>query len=132
MQSTTTHHNSMKLVQFLQKLHRENVTLELKNGTVIQGTVVGVDATMNCHLKKVVITVYVLMVVLTLAACRLAQCAPRSAIGAKRVLYRYSARLMFYLSYDAYHNVLPLRASTNLNTPKQYTVAARIPSRARR
>jgi hypothetical protein len=29
-------HNSMKLVQFLQKLHRENVTLELKNGTVIQ------------------------------------------------------------------------------------------------
>jgi small nuclear ribonucleoprotein (snRNP)-like protein len=63
-------HNNMKLVQFLQKLHRENVTLELKNGTVIQGTVVGVDATMNCHLKKVVITVYVWMVV-PLAVSRL-------------------------------------------------------------
>jgi small nuclear ribonucleoprotein (snRNP)-like protein len=86
----------MKLVQFLQKLHRENVTLELKNGTVIQGTVVGVDATMNCHLKKVVITVYVLMVVLSAESSR--ACAPRSAIRAKRVLYRYSARLSCYLS----------------------------------
>jgi small nuclear ribonucleoprotein D1 len=50
----------MKLVKFLQKLNREQVTIELKNGTVIQGTVVGVDATMNCHLKKVTITMYVL------------------------------------------------------------------------
>lgn len=49
----------MKLVKFLQKLNREQVTIELKNGTVIQGTVVGVDATMNCHLKKVTITVCV-------------------------------------------------------------------------
>ena len=49
----------MKLVKFLQKLNREQVTIELKNGTVIQGTVVGVDATMNCHLKKVTITMYV-------------------------------------------------------------------------
>ena len=49
----------MKLVKFLQKLNREEVTIELKNGTVIQGTVVGVDATMNCHLKKVTITMYV-------------------------------------------------------------------------
>jgi small nuclear ribonucleoprotein (snRNP)-like protein len=48
----------MKLVKFLQKLNREQVTIELKNGTVIQGTVVGVDATMNCHLKKVTITMY--------------------------------------------------------------------------
>jgi len=47
----------MKLVKFLQKLNREQVTIELKNGTVIQGTVVGVDATMNCHLKKVKMTV---------------------------------------------------------------------------
>ena len=47
----------MKLVKFLQKLTRENVTIELKNGTVISGTVVGVDATMNAHLKKVKVTV---------------------------------------------------------------------------
>ena len=49
----------MKLVKFLQKLNREQVTIELKNGTVIQGTVVGVDATMNAHLKKCKMTVYV-------------------------------------------------------------------------
>lgn len=48
--------STMKLVKFLQKLNREQVTIELKNGTVIQGTVVGVDATMNCHLKKVKVT----------------------------------------------------------------------------
>lgn len=47
----------MKLVKFLQKLNRENVTIELKNGTVVSGTVVGVDATMNAHLKKVKATV---------------------------------------------------------------------------
>ncbi|VEU45076.1 unnamed protein product [Pseudo-nitzschia multistriata] len=47
----------MKLVKFLQKLNREQVTIELKNGTVVQGTVVGVDATMNCHLKKAKVTV---------------------------------------------------------------------------
>lgn len=46
----------MKLVKFLQKLNREQVTIELKNGTAIQGTVVGVDSTMNCHLKKVKVT----------------------------------------------------------------------------
>lgn len=50
----------MKLVKFLQKLNREQVTIELKNGSVVQGTVVGVDATMNCHLKKAKVTVYVL------------------------------------------------------------------------
>ena len=49
----------MKLVKFLQKLNREAVTIELKNGTAIQGTVVGVDASMNCHLKKVKVTTYV-------------------------------------------------------------------------
>ncbi len=46
----------MKLVKFLQKLNREQVTIELKNGTVISGTVVGVDATMNAHLKKAKMT----------------------------------------------------------------------------
>lgn len=51
----------MKLVKVLQKLNREQVTIELKNGTVIQGTVVGVDATMNCHLKKAKVTVYVVV-----------------------------------------------------------------------
>jgi len=47
----------MKLVKFLQKLNREQVTIELKNGTVISGTVVGVDATMNAHLRKAKVTV---------------------------------------------------------------------------
>ena len=53
----------MKLVKFLQKLNREQVTIELKNGTVVQGTVVGVDATMNCHLKKAKVTLYVIPLV---------------------------------------------------------------------
>jgi small nuclear ribonucleoprotein D1 len=52
----------MKLVKFLQKLTREQVTIELKNGSVIQGTVVGVDATMNCHLRKVKLTMYVYVI----------------------------------------------------------------------
>ncbi|GKY92067.1 mRNA splicing protein smd1 [Mayamaea pseudoterrestris] len=47
----------MKLVKFLQKLTREQVTIELKNGSVVQGTVVGVDSTMNCHLRKAKVTV---------------------------------------------------------------------------
>ena len=47
----------MKLVKFLQKLNRETVTIELKNGTVIHGTVVGVDATMNAHLREAKVTV---------------------------------------------------------------------------
>lgn len=50
------HPTIMKLVKFLQKLNREQVTIELKNGTVISGTVVGVDATMNAHLKKAKLT----------------------------------------------------------------------------
>jgi LSM domain len=50
--------STMKLVKFLQKLTREQVTIELKNGTVILGVVVGVDATMNVHLKKAKVTVY--------------------------------------------------------------------------
>ena len=47
----------MKLVKFLQKLNREVVTIELKNGTSVHGTIVGVDASMNCHMKKVKVTV---------------------------------------------------------------------------
>lgn len=42
----------MKLVRFLMKLTNESVTVELKNGTTIQGTVAGVDVAMNTHLKK--------------------------------------------------------------------------------
>lgn len=31
----------MKLVKFLQKLNNETVTVELKNGSVVQGTITG-------------------------------------------------------------------------------------------
>ena len=46
----------MKLVRFLMKLVNEVVTIELKNGTVVNGTIVGVDINMNTHLKTVKLT----------------------------------------------------------------------------
>lgn len=46
----------MKLVRFLMKLTNESVTIELKNGTVVHGTISGLDVHMNTHLKNVRLT----------------------------------------------------------------------------
>lgn len=46
----------MKLVKFLMKCKGELVTVELKDGAVVFGTVEGVDIKMNLHLKLVRLT----------------------------------------------------------------------------
>lgn len=45
------------LVRFLMQLAGEPVTIELKNGSVVSGTIISVDPSMNTHLKAVKITV---------------------------------------------------------------------------
>ena len=46
----------MKLVKFVMKLSQETIVVELKNNTVIKGTLAGCDMSMNLHLKKVKVT----------------------------------------------------------------------------
>ncbi|EMR09156.1 small nuclear ribonucleoprotein Sm D1 [Pneumocystis murina B123] len=48
----------MKLVRFLMKLINETVSIELKNGTIVNGTIVAVDMQMNTHLKTVKMSVF--------------------------------------------------------------------------
>merc|ERR1712217_262487 len=48
---------NMRLVRFLMKLSNESVVVELKNSTVVQGTITGVDVSMNTHMKNIKFTV---------------------------------------------------------------------------
>ncbi|KAJ5513496.1 hypothetical protein N7463_003048 [Penicillium fimorum] len=46
----------MKLVRFLMKCANETVTVELKNGTILHGTIVSVSPQMNTSLRAVKMT----------------------------------------------------------------------------
>ncbi|ODV62299.1 mRNA splicing protein SMD1 [Ascoidea rubescens DSM 1968] len=47
----------MKLTRFLMKLSMETVQIELKNGTIVSGTILNVSPSMNISLKNVKMTV---------------------------------------------------------------------------
>ncbi|THY31156.1 Sm-like ribonucleo protein [Aureobasidium pullulans] len=46
----------MKLVRFLMKCQNETVTIELKNGTIVHGTIASVSPQMNTALRTVKMT----------------------------------------------------------------------------
>ncbi|KAF2758240.1 Sm-like ribonucleoprotein [Pseudovirgaria hyperparasitica] len=46
----------MKLVRFLMKCQNETVTIELKNGTIVHGTIASVSPQMNTNLRTVKMT----------------------------------------------------------------------------
>lgn len=46
----------MKLVRFLSKCANQPVSIELKSGATVAGTIASVDVQMNTHLRKVTIT----------------------------------------------------------------------------
>ena len=43
----------MKLAAFLMKMNNSSVTIELKNGSSITGTIAGADMMMNIHMTNV-------------------------------------------------------------------------------
>ncbi|KRX04314.1 Like-Sm (LSM) domain [Pseudocohnilembus persalinus] len=47
----------MKLVRFLMKMKSQSVTIQLKNGTLVEGTIQGVDVKMNTHLEFVTLQI---------------------------------------------------------------------------
>ena len=46
----------MKLVNFLQKLKHETLTIEMKDGSQVMGTITKIDEAMNTHMSNVKIS----------------------------------------------------------------------------